>query len=40
MTLSEEVSITEVTHGNLEFPLRRNSPNSYQTQIQEDENLD
>ena len=32
VTLSEEkVSTTEVTHGNLEFPLRPNSPNSHQT---------
>ena len=37
VTLSEEVSTTGVTQGNLELVLRPNSADSHQTQIQEDE---
>ena len=41
VTLSKEkVSTTWVTQGNLELLLRVNSPDSHQTQIQEDEILD
>ena len=41
VTLSEEkVSTTGVTQGNLELLLRPNSPDSHQTQIQEDEIMD
>ena len=41
VTLSEEkVSTTGVAQGNLEILLRPNSPDSYQTQIQEYEILD
>ena len=41
VTLSmEKVSTTGVTQGNLELLLRLNSPDSHQTQIQEDEILD
>ena len=37
---SERVSTTGVTQGNLELLLRLDSPDSNQTQIQEDEILD
>ena len=37
VTLSEEVSTTGVTQGNLELLLRPNSADSHETQIQEDE---
>ena len=41
VTLSEEkVSTFGVTQGNLKLVMRPNSPDSYQTQIQEDEILD
>ena len=41
VTLSEDkVSTTAVTDGNLELLLRPNCPDSHQTQIQGDENLD
>ena len=41
VTLSgKKVSTTGVTQGNLKPPLRPNSPDSYQTLIQEDEILD
>ena len=41
VTLSEEkVSTTVVTQGNLELLLRRNSPDSNQREIQEDDILD
>ena len=41
VTLSEgKVSTTGVTQGNLKLVMRPNSPDSYQTQIQEDEILD
>ena len=41
VTLSEEkVSTTGVTRENLKLLLRSNSPDSYQTQIQEDEIFD
>ena len=36
----EKVSTTGVTLGNLELLLRSNSPDSHQTEIQEDEILD
>ena len=41
VTLSEKkASNTGVTQGNLKFLLRTDSPDSHQTQIQEDETLD
>ena len=41
VTLFEEkVTTTVVTQGTLKLFLRRNSPDSHQTQIQEDEILD
>ena len=40
VTLSEEVSTTGVTQGNLKLLLRPNSPDSHQKQIQEYEILD
>ena len=40
VTLSEEVSTTGVTQGNLKLLLHPNSSDSHQTQIQEDEILD
>ena len=40
VTLSEEVSTTGVTQGNLELLLPPNSPDSHHTQIQYDEILD
>ena len=40
VTLSEEVSTTGVTLGNLKLLLHYNSPDSHQTQIQEDEIFD
>ena len=40
VTLSEKVSSTRVTQGNLELPLPPNSLDSPQTQKQSDEILD
>ena len=41
VTISEEkVSITGVTQENVKLLLRRSSPDSHETQIQEDETLD
>ena len=40
VTLSEKVSTTGVTQGNLELPLLSNSLNSHQTQNQSDEICD
>ena len=39
LTLSEEVSTTEIIQGNHEVLLPPNSPDSHQTQILQDANL-